>query len=208
MTQETISYMHMWDYVLIQLQTSNGDTYRNERSTDHRCTEFLEGPTLPCLQNKGQFIIRFVLIVNIHFWNYYSTSRAYPREPPFNHLESNSSEFNYPCILALTIVIAPIFAGMKNSGIWKHSSLRSDPQPSHPRTPSPYSQLTQIPLSKASFTLRRTNPRSHVTLEDLFPCVSQNIFSVHSPCFSFSIAATHSFHPTPSRWWCERQDTF
>ena len=44
--------------------------------------------------------VPFVLIVNIHFWNYYLPSCAYVRELPFNHLESTSSELTLPCILA------------------------------------------------------------------------------------------------------------
>ena len=42
----------------------------------------------------------FILIVNIDFWNYYAPSRAYARKPPFNHLDSTSSELTFPCILA------------------------------------------------------------------------------------------------------------
>ena len=38
------------------------------------------------------FIIPFILIVNIYFWNYYLPSRAYAREPPFNHSDLNSLE--------------------------------------------------------------------------------------------------------------------
>ena len=32
--------------------------------------------------------ITFILILNLHFWNYYVPLRAYAREPPFNHFNS------------------------------------------------------------------------------------------------------------------------
>ena len=44
--------------------------------------------------------ITFVLIVNLHFWNYYVPSRAYTMESPFNHLDLTSSESTFSCILA------------------------------------------------------------------------------------------------------------
>ena len=51
--------------------------------------------------------ITFVLIVNVHLWNYYVPSRAYARETPFNHIDSTSSRPTFSCILAhnLTIII-------------------------------------------------------------------------------------------------------
>ena len=38
--------------------------------------------------------IPFVLIVNVHFGNYYVLSRAYTREPPFNHFDSTFSRIS------------------------------------------------------------------------------------------------------------------
>ena len=35
--------------------------------------------------------VPFVLIVNVHFWNYYVPSLTYAREPPFNHVDSTFS---------------------------------------------------------------------------------------------------------------------
>ena len=41
----------------------------------------------------------FVIIVNIHFRNYYVPSRAYARERPFNDLDLTSSESTFTCII-------------------------------------------------------------------------------------------------------------
>ena len=45
--------------------------------------------TMTCRIISINSTIPFVLILNIYFWNYYVPSRAYAREPPFNHLDSN-----------------------------------------------------------------------------------------------------------------------
>ena len=42
----------------------------------------------------------FVLLLNLNFWNYYVPSRAFAREPPFNHLDSTSPESILLCTLA------------------------------------------------------------------------------------------------------------
>ena len=44
-------------------------------------------------------------------------------------------------------------------------------------------------------------PCHRAPLEECLPFISQNTFSVHSPCSYFDIDATHPVHPTPSRLW-------
>ena len=44
-------------------------------------------------------LIPVVLILNVHFRNYYITSRDYVREPPSNHLDLTSLELTLPLIL-------------------------------------------------------------------------------------------------------------
>ena len=50
-------------------------------------------------------------------------------------------------------------------------------------------------------TLRRVIPRCRAPPEECFPWVSRNIFSVNSPCPSFSIAMTRLGHPAPLMRW-------
>ena len=141
--------------------------------------------------------------VNLNFWNDYVPSHAYAKETPFNHLDSTSSESTFPCILAFTIAIAQIFAGRKKMGKAQHLSAHSAPQPSHPINPS----NSHGSPSKVSSTPRRTILRRHMPLEELNPCVLWFFSSVHSPCYSFAISATHPGHSTPLRRWREEQDT-
>ena len=97
----------------------------------------------------GLFLL-FILILNLHFSNYYVPSCVYAREPIFNHLdltslELTSLELTSPRILALTIAIASIFVGRKERGKVQHPSARFDPQNSHPSNPPP--PRTQLLLS-------------------------------------------------------------
>ena len=40
--------------------------------------------------------IAFIILLNLHVWNYYAPSRTYVREPPFNNFDSTSSESTFP----------------------------------------------------------------------------------------------------------------
>ena len=70
---------------------------------------------------------------------------------------------------------------------------RPTPDTSHPQLPPKY------PLIRKSPSVRRAIFFGHAPLEELLPCVSRNIFSVHLPCSYFSIAATRPGLCNPSR---------
>ena len=69
-------------------------------------------------------VIYFILILNLHFWNYYLPLRAYSREPPFNHLDSTSSESTFLCILAHNCHFL-LFAGRTTGGKLCRSHVRA-----------------------------------------------------------------------------------
>ena len=56
----------------------------------------------------------FILILNIHFFNYDVPPRAYTRDSTFNNLELTSSESTVPCILAQNWHFS-LFMGRKDS---------------------------------------------------------------------------------------------
>ena len=143
----------------------------------------------------------FFLRLNVNFWNYYFNLHTYAREPPLNHLDSTSSD-QLSLVYLLTIDIYKIlWAGQHIKGKGAQSPrVCYALQPTHPREISPH-PISQLSTAKVSSTLRHAIPRCYVLLEECPPCVSQNTFSVHSPCSSFTISATRTIYPTPLRSW-------
>ena len=121
---------------------------------------------------------------------------ALMKEPPFNHIDSTSSGSTFPRILAhnLTIAISHFWrTGRKTEQGERRaepiSALRSPTCP-----PQIHRDPPHIPLIYRQGNIhaapRRSIPRRVAPLEECFPCVSGNNFSVHSPCSSFAIVLT------------------
>ena len=95
-------------------------------------------------------------------------------------------------------------AGQQNK--WKGAQIplvRSAPQPAHPRDIAPH-PISQLSIDKLSYTPRCAISYRCTPLEEHFPCIAQNIFSVHSPRSSFAISVTRPGHTISSRQWLER----
>ena len=133
----------------------------------------------------------FVIILNIHFWNYFVLSRAYAREPPCYNFDFTSSDrLSLMCPSSQLLFL--IFCGQDNiirvnlHSPWDHFAF----QPSLPS----YIFCTPLP---SIYTLPRKAPcLCHAIiyrcakLEETFHYVAWNIFSIQSPCSSFDIVAT------------------
>ena len=133
----------------------------------------------------------FVIILNIHLWNYFLLSRAYAREPPCNNFDSTSSDrLSLVCpssqLLFLSFCRQDNIIRVNLHRPWAHFTF----QPSHPSyifcTPSP--SIYTLP-SKAP-CLCHAIPHRCAPLVDHFHYVAWNIFSVQSPCSSFDIVTT------------------
>ena len=73
------------------------------------------------------------------------------------------------------------FRGQDNRGeIAQIPCARSAPQPSHPRDIETH-PISHLFTSKVISTLRCAIPHLRTPLEEYFPCVSRNNFSMHSP---------------------------
>ena len=109
----------------------------------------------------------------------------------------------------LTIVISPhnyhfsFFAGRKTRGKSHRPLACYSPQPDYPHgiisphliiTPLQYNH--QVAPYHAIMCCRKPT-------EECFPCVAQNIISVHSPCSPFTVYASRPGHSTPSRRWSQ-----
>ena len=107
------------------------------------------------------------------------------REPPFNHLDSTSSESTFHCILAHNYHIS-LCAGQQGERCSEPmSALRSPTGPSQRHCAPPTSHLSSAEVSS---TPRHAIPR--LCAQECFPCVLRNHFSMHSPCSSFAVALT------------------
>ena len=108
----------------------------------------------------------------------------------------------------LTIVISPhnyhfsFFAGRTTRRKAQRPLERSNPQPDHPHyIISPHLLLTPLQYN------HQVAPYHAITCcrkptEECFPCVAQNIISVHSPCSPFTIYSAFPGRYIPSRRWC------
>ena len=138
---------------------------------------------------------------NVHKIIYYVLSQLYVRKPSFNYLNF-TFEFIFPRIPTQIYYIQPSqfpyfgFGGKDNitRGGAKYQSACSSPQPYHPHyiLPPPISHLSP---NKLRSMLKCIILRCRAPLEEYFPWVAQYIFSVYSPCSSFTIALTHPVHP-------------
>ena len=130
-----------------------------------------------------------VLIVNLHFLNYYGPPCAYARETPFNHLDSASLGSTFPHILAHNYHFS-LFVGRQNNITRVKVRISHERAPPPNRTTPETSRahpISHLSTTKVSFTPRCNIPRRCAPMEDFFSCVSHNHFPVHSHCSSFAV---------------------
>ena len=101
-------------------------------------------------------------------------------KPPFNHLNSTLRN-QLSLVSSITIVI---FLKIEQG------ERRTDPTSALPSPTYPiqiHLSPHHLPLYnvKVRSTPKRVIPRFCPPLEECFPCVSRNIFSLHAPCSSF-----------------------
>ena len=83
----------------------------------------------------------------------------------------------------------------------KCPSARSAILTAHSNNSPPSPPISQLYPTKVSAMLHCAISRCQALIEEHFPCICRNIFSVNSPCSSFNIAATHHGHTTTSSRW-------
>ena len=111
------------------------------------------------------------------------------REPPFNHLDSTSSESIFHCVLPHNYHFS-LFAGRATRGKARRAHERTLlPNRPIPDTlcPPPYLPLI---LRRGYLHVAPRHSASSRAAGDFFPCVSRDHFSMHSPCSSFTVAST------------------
>ena len=132
------------------------------------------------------------------------------RNPPFNHFDLTSLESNFPCTLVHNYHFYRQ-SGQNNKGKGPHIPWAcSAPQPSHPRNIAPTRPQLYLYPAKVSPTPRRAIMCYCAPLEERFPCVARNIFSMHSLCYSFVIVMTGEglgeIQEEKEHWWDQEED--
>ena len=89
----------------------------------------------------------FVLLLNLHSLNHYVPSRAYGKEPPFNHFDSTFSRIPAQPSESL------FFAGMTTEQGESHSTHQRAPLPNTPTT------ATSLPYPPPNYNPPRQSPR-------------------------------------------------
>ena len=155
------------------------------------------------LPNLIYFIqIHFVLIWDVHLWKYYAPSRAYAREP-HQPLRLDFSGINFSSHPRSQLPFLAFCGQAKRTRVksrrpHERTLLANLPTPVTLRAPPPpttYFLTRWAPRARRAISFRRA------LLEEYFPCVAQNIFSLYSPCSSFNIVATCPGYPNPLMGW-------
>ena len=141
--------------------------------------------------------IPFIYTANVTERIYYVPLHVYVRKPSFT-TSTRPFRLNFPrSIFFQTAITIAIFnfmrAGHQNKG---RCAERSYPQPAPPYDIAPpiksHLSLAKIRDMPYHLILCQCTP-----LEEHFPCISRNIFSVRSPCSSFAVFLTRPGHLTP-----------
>ena len=95
----------------------------------------------------------FILLFNLHFWNYYVILRSYAREPPFKHFDLDFSRI-------------PAQPPKTTRGKSQRPPAWPDPQTSHPHSIALYTISQLWPVKVISIPCCAI-PRHHTPLEDI-----------------------------------------
>ena len=118
--------------------------------------------------NTKSYDLPFVILLNIHFWKYYITLRAYVREPPFNHFNLTSSDQLSLVLLLAISIYRFLWAGQQNK--WKGMQsvwARCSTLPNRPIDIAPH-PISHLSPAKVSSNPHHTILHRRAPLEECF----------------------------------------